>query len=143
MIRSLGFDKNKLRNQSISKMYSRIINKDPSAWLEDYKTKSSPPGAKFPFVTSQSKFPQQPATSFRPLTSMPEQSLASPFGSTGNLENLKATTKDQKNTNLVLRHQILNFQQLSFLLLAFPLINQRRVCSVKVWKGQVVLMMVR
>ncbi|KAL1565696.1 nuclear pore complex protein NUP214-like isoform X2 [Salvia divinorum] len=97
--------------------------KDPSAWLppsisqtsmsqnrelgafglEDDKTKSSPPsiGTKFSFVTSQSKFPQQPATSFHPLTSMPEQSLASPFGSTGNLDHLKATSKDQKNTNLV------------------------------------------
>ncbi|XP_042040012.1 nuclear pore complex protein NUP214-like isoform X1 [Salvia splendens] len=97
--------------------------KDPSAWLppsisetrmsqngelgafgvEGDKTRSSPPytGTKFSFVTSQSKFPQQPATSFRPLTSMPEQSLVSPFGSTGNIDHLKETTKHQKNTNLV------------------------------------------
>ncbi|XP_047966903.1 nuclear pore complex protein NUP214 isoform X2 [Salvia hispanica] len=97
--------------------------KDPSAWLppsisetrmsqnrelgafglEGDKTRSSPPstGTKFSFVTSQSKFPQQPATSFRLLTSMPEQSLVSPFGSTGNIDHLKETAKDQKNTNLV------------------------------------------
>ncbi|XP_057781176.1 nuclear pore complex protein NUP214 [Salvia miltiorrhiza] len=97
--------------------------------LEDDKTKSSLPsstGTKYSFAASESKFLQQSDTSFRPLTSMPEQfltppfgstenldhlkatltsmpeqSLTSPFGSTGNLGHLKAATKDQKNTNRV------------------------------------------
>lgn len=75
--------------------------------LGDEKTKSSLPstGTKYSFAASESKFVQQSDTSFHPLPSMSEQlaeqSSTLPFGSTGSLDHLKATTKDQKNTNLV------------------------------------------
>lgn len=73
----------------------------------DERTKSSLPstGTKFSFAASEYKVVQQSDTSFHPLPSvsgqLPGQSLTSPFGSIGSLDHLKATIKDQKNTNLV------------------------------------------
>ncbi|KAH6765370.1 hypothetical protein C2S52_000196 [Perilla frutescens var. hirtella] len=75
--------------------------------LGEEKTKSSLPstGTKYSFAGNESKFVQQSDMSFRPLASMseqlPEQSRISPFGSTGSLDHLEETTKDQKNTNLM------------------------------------------